>query len=148
MDITSSTQCPDKSALEAKLSNTILEIMTLKCVQLREEVREGNPSQIETLTFMERVTSLRKEIIELKTKCILLIIRCPSLEALHDLNDAVTTKTLQASFADTFFTEEWKASHGIASIDVEMTICPLEYALCERELTGLGMVQSPQYKLM
>lgn len=102
---------------------------------LKKDVRANKPTSLlqEKSDFIKKLL-VDREFIMGYVNCIVLVIRCPSLKALHDLYDDVTTKRLQESFAETYFTEEWKASHGIDTIDVEITICHLEYVQCEREL--------------
>lgn len=127
-----------KRPADEPLEKVVSDILDDTANKLRDQARGGHPSRNETLAFLERMWFLYRQIVDVKVNCILLTVRCPTLEALHDLMYAINTHELQQLFSDAYFTEEWKTSHGIETIDVEMTICPLEYTQCERELTISG----------
>lgn len=136
MGIAAATQ--DRTATFVKM---IFDRMQIELQRLEDKEQQGDPRKSSNLHVLKMLTDMGREITDPKLKCILLTVRCPTLAALHDLINKVTRKQLQESFAETFVTKEWKASHGIESIDVQMTICPLEYAQCEQELSSaLGTV--------
>lgn len=122
MALTSSASCVDE----------IIDTVYSKMRELREQVNQNDSLQYTTLPFIKDLLAVRRELTDVQRGCILVTVRCPTLEALDDLLNGITNG-LPESFAETFFTKELKAT-----IDVRMSICPLEYAQCKRELTDLG----------
>lgn len=85
-------------------------------------VIERNPKQHESAVFIDKLESIRRRIIAADKHCILLNVKCPTVEALFDLRASLTTNTLQTAFAETYFAKEWKDSYDIAAIDEQMTM--------------------------
>lgn len=70
----------------AKIEEILYLTMYHKALELKEQVIERNPEQHKSADFIDKLESMRRKIIGVDKNCILLTVRCLTLEALYDLH--------------------------------------------------------------